>query len=305
MSLQFGRISCPGISGKRRNRVKGWDDKMDGESKKTILIVDDVEMNCKMLSVILSEKYHTLEADNGKTAMEVLKEAQEPVSLILLDIIMPVMDGFQFLKWIQSAEAYRNIPIIFVTSETYEENILGGIKMGVRDVIAKPYNPDLVLKRVDNLILLSEHAKGKEKNPSLHGEEAVPQRPLSNTALIVDDIGINRAIIKNALTEEYKSLEASNGKEALEILEKQGDKIAVVLLDIIMPVMDGYVFMQEAKRQHLLKNIPVIAITSEDSPLKLDRLMNLGICEIIQKPFTPSVVKNRIDYMVKLQRCTK
>lgn len=73
---------------------------MDGESKKTILIVDDVEMNCKMLSVILSEKYHTLEADNGKTAMEVLEEAQEPVSLILLDIIMPVMDGFQFLKWI-------------------------------------------------------------------------------------------------------------------------------------------------------------------------------------------------------------
>ena len=194
---------------------------MDGESKKTILIVDDVEMNCKMLSVILSEKYHTLEADNGKTAMEVLEEAQEPVSLILLDIIMPVMDGFQFLKWIQSAEAYRNIPIIFVTSETYEENILGGIKMGVRDVIAKPYNPELVLKRVDNLILLSEHAEGNEKNPIPRGGEAAPQRPLSNTALIVDDIGINRAIIKNALTEEYKSLEAANGKEALEILEKQ------------------------------------------------------------------------------------
>ena len=68
---------------------------------------------------------------------------------------------------------------------------------------------------------------------------------------------------------------------------------------------DAYRFMQEAKRQHLLKNIPVIAITSEDSPLKLDRLMNLGICEIIQKPFTPSVIKNRIDYMVKLQSCTK
>ena len=273
--------------------------------KNTILIVDYAEINRSLLIDMLSGEYEILEASNGLEALALINRHASELSVVLLDIIMPVMDGFQFLKWIQSAEAYRNIPIIFVTSETYEENILGGIKMGVRDVIAKPYNPDLVLKRVDNLILLSEHAKGKEKNPSLHGEEAVPQRPLSNTALIVDDIGINRAIIKNALTEEYKSLEASNGKEALEILEKQGDKIAVVLLDIIMPVMDGYVFMQEAKRQHLLKNIPVIAITSEDSPLKLDRLMNLGICEIIQKPFTPSVVKNRIDYMVKLQRCTK
>ena len=56
--------------------------------------------------------------------------------------------------------------------------------MGVRDVIAKPYNPELVLKRVDNLILLSEHAEGNEKNPIPRGGEAAPQRPLSNTALI-------------------------------------------------------------------------------------------------------------------------
>lgn len=275
---------------------------MSVELKKTIVIVDDVAMNCKILSVILSEKYKTLEADNGKTAMKVLKEAKEPVSLILLDINMPVMDGFQFLKWIQSAEKYRNIPIIFVTAETYEENILDGIKMGVRDVIAKPYNPELVLKRVDNLILLSEHANKGEENPASHEEEPEQQRPLPTTALIVDDIGINRAIIRNALNDEFSLLEASNGKEALEILEKQGDQIAVVLLDIIMPVMDGYVFMQEAKQRQLLKKIPVIAITSEDSPPKLERLMNLGICEIIQKPFTPSVVKNRIDYMVQLNQ---
>lgn len=275
----------------------------NSEKKKSILIVDDMELNRKILSVILESRYHILEAENGLKAREVLKASREKVALILLDIVMPGMDGFAFLKYMQATEKYGKIPVIFVTSETYEENVLEGIKMGVRDVIAKPFHPELVQRRVDNLIKLSEQPEETVEAAVAEAaeEETVPASGIvPHTALIVDDIGINRVIIRNSLEESYDMLEASNGKEALELLEEHREEIAVVLLDIIMPVMDGYTFMREAKEQKLLRGIPVIAITSEDSPPKLDSLMSLGICEIIQKPFTPAVVKNRVEYMVKL-----
>lgn len=277
---------------------------MQTEAKKTILVVDDSQINRKILSVILSEKYYVIEADNGLSAEEQLNNSERKISLILLDIVMPVMDGLTFLRKMQQNKKFKDIPVIFVTSETYEENVLEGIKMGVRDVIAKPYSPELVLKRADNLILISE----KLENEAAEEETVTPKslallerkKSDKNMALIVDDVSINRLIIRNALESEYGILEAENGQEALDLLIKHRDAIAVVLLDIIMPVMDGYEMLKEAQKTRLLDGIPVIAITAEEILSKLDILMELGICEVIQKPFTPSVIRNRVDYMIEI-----
>lgn len=268
-------------------------------AKKKVLVVDDIEMNRKILSVILSDQYEILEAENGLSAKKVLR-VHNDIALILLDIIMPVMDGFAFLKYLLGNDQHKDIPVIFVTSETYEENVLEGIKMGVRDVIAKPYNPELILRRVNNLILLSESMEAESTKNDSAKVNSGKEKNVPRTVLIVDDIGINRVIIRSSLESGYSILEAADGKEALEIIQAHEQDIAAVLLDIIMPVMDGYEMMREANRRKLLKNIPVIAITSEDSIPKLNRILGLGICEIIQKPFTPSVVRNRVDYMVKL-----
>ncbi len=182
---------------------------MNTNEKRTILIVDDVEMNRKILSVILADNYNIIEADNGASAKEILEQSPEPISLILLDIIMPVMDGFTFLKHLRGTERYKEIPVILVTSETYEENILNGIQIGAQDVIAKPYTPELVLLRVNNLIELSEKQHPDKK---LHQPD---------TLLIVEDIAVNRAIIRSALEDKYTILEASNGLEGLKMLRQQ------------------------------------------------------------------------------------
>ena len=270
---------------------------MPSNGKKTILVVDDVEINRKILTVILQDKYQVLEADNGLTAKRVIKDRGGEISLILLDLVMPLMDGFTLLKQLGASGQYRNIPVILVTSEAYEENILEGIKMGVRDVIAKPFQPDLVLRRVDNLILVAESVSQDAQEP---GGEAPEPAPAPHTALIVDDVGVNRAILATALEQTYDILEAADGKQALALLQEHREEIAVILLDVMMPVMDGYELMQEAKDQALLGRIPVIAVTAEDTLPKLDRLTGLGVCEIIQKPFTPAIVQNRVNYLVKL-----
>lgn len=266
---------------------------MESTVKKTILIIDDMELNRGVLAISLNEKYNTIEAENGLEAMNILLERGNEISLMLLDILMPVMDGFEFLGQVQEDERFKNIPVILVTSETYEDNVLRGLKEGVRDVIAKPFDPYLLCKRVDNLIQLTEKR-----------EETVKNKPENRTtALIVDDQCLNRMIIRAALDETYDILEAPHGRDALFLLETHKNEIGVVLLDIIMPIMDGIETMKEMRRRNLLGNMPVLAITAEESSKKIAQIQELGISEVIHKPFNPVIVKNRVDYLVELSRC--
>lgn len=266
---------------------------MEAIMKKTILIVDDMELNRGVLALSLNEKYNTLEAENGLVAMNLLLKRADEISLILLDILMPVMDGFEFMKQVQDDDRFKKIPVILVTSETYEDNVLRGIKEGVRDVIAKPFDPYLLCKRVDNLIQLTESRVAAETAPKGEPKHRV-------TALVVDDKSLNRMIIRAALDETYDVLEAPHGRDAIFLLENHREEIGVILLDIIMPIMDGIETMKEMKKRNLLGSMPVLAITAEESSEKIEQIKELGISEVIHKPFNPVIVKNRVDYLVEL-----
>ena len=270
-------------------------DNVDNINKKTILIVEDMGMNRQLLSVILENDYQIIEAENGLEALGILEKEYRNIALIMLDIIMPVMDGFAFLERVKQIQEYKDIPIIFVTAETYKENILKGIEYGVCDVIAKPFDPYLVTNRVDQLIRLTENQKRKRA-----GRTELTRQKERGLVLLVDDAEMNRVILKEVLRGEFGILEAADGQEALEHLDSRGDEIAAVLLDVIMPVMDGIEMMQEARSRSLLDKIPVIAITAENSAVKMQRIKDLGICEIIHKPFDPSVIKNRVNNMIEL-----
>lgn len=273
---------------------------LDITNKKTILIVDDTELNREMLSLILQENYNTIEAGNGLEAIEMLEKNINAVSLILLDIVMPVMNGFKFLEKVQEDKRLKSIPIIFITAETYRENILKAIEMGVRDIIAKPFDSQLVCNRVNNLILLAEKRQKNDTKQTIDLKKDIQIKNKKPTALVVEDAEINRLIIKGCIEDDYDIIEAANGQIGVHLLEKHNDTIDVVLLDIIMPIMDGIEMMEEVNKKKLAERIPVIAITTEDSLPKINKIKELGICEVIHKPFNPSVVKNRIDYLLEL-----
>lgn len=270
------------------------------EEKTTILVVDDVAMHRTMLSLILRDKYDIVEASNGQEAAWMLELHKDQIALILLDIMMPVADGFSFLEQLQ--EEQREIPVIFVTAEAYLDNVIEGIRLGVKDIIVKPFEPQVVVNRVDNLIQLTQN-RARQVQQAQEGqtppEETAPLPP-PDAALIVDDVGINRTILAGALEDGYRILEAADGAQALEVWEAHRDEIAVVLLDLIMPVMDGTQVLKQAKRSGLLGKIPVLAVTAEESQLKRSGILDFGACEVIGKPFTPSVVRERVDHMVEL-----
>lgn len=128
------------------------------ELQKIILVVEDNVINRKMLCEILSPEYEVLEAENGQEALEVLKEYGERVSLILLDIIMPVMDGYTFLTQVKADTAYSSIPVIVTTQNDGESDEVAALSHGATDFVAKPYKPQVILHRVASIINLRETA---------------------------------------------------------------------------------------------------------------------------------------------------
>ncbi|MCR5078432.1 MAG: EAL domain-containing protein [Bacilli bacterium] len=123
--------------------------------RRNVLIVEDEEINREILKEILSEEFTCLEAENGKEAIDVLRFSSVPISLILLDINMPVMNGFEFMKRVKSSQQYRHIPIIVLTSD--KENELESLHMGAVDFIKKPYEfPEIIIARSKRSIELSE-----------------------------------------------------------------------------------------------------------------------------------------------------
>lgn len=126
--------------------------------KRRVLAVDDELINRELIEAILSLNYDVSGAPNGKEAMRMLHEAQEPYSLILLDLLMPQMSGFEVLEAVKADENLKDIPIIVMTSEKSAE--VRSIRLGADDFITKPYRmPEVILARCERIIELSEEKK--------------------------------------------------------------------------------------------------------------------------------------------------
>ena len=124
--------------------------------KRHVLVVDDEMINREILSNILNSEYEVHFAENGKDALDILKAGDCSFSLILVDLLMPVMDGFELIKNLKEDESLSLIPIIVMTSEKDAE--VRSIKMGAADFIMKPYDmPDVILARCERIIELQEH----------------------------------------------------------------------------------------------------------------------------------------------------
>ena len=125
-------------------------------SQKQILIVEDNEINRMLLGEILSADYQVIEAENGLEALSVLKERGDVISLILLDITMPVMDGYTFLSIVKKDPVFSSIPVIVTTQSDSESDEVAALSHGASDFVAKPYKPQIILHRVASIINLRE-----------------------------------------------------------------------------------------------------------------------------------------------------
>lgn len=120
------------------------------------------------------------------------------------------------------------------------------------------------------------------------------------TVLIVDDSPMNRDILSEILSDDFEVLEASNGAECLEILDARGSELSILLLDIVMPDMDGFDVLSRMAAQGLLEDLPVVMISSEDSAQTVRRAYELGASDYISRPFDARIVHRRVTNITRL-----
>lgn len=120
------------------------------------------------------------------------------------------------------------------------------------------------------------------------------------SVLIVDDSEMNRIILNEMLKDEYRVLEADNGRTALDLVNRYGDELSLVLLDIIMPGMNGFEVLGELSRRTVADSLPVIMISSEDSDDVVLRAYELGASDYINRPFNARVVRRRVSNTIRL-----
>jgi len=127
--------------------------------KRKLLVVDDMQVNRLILADLFDEQYEVLEAENGREALDIIEQNNNDIAIVLLDLLMPVMDGFGVLEEMNRTGIIQTIPVIMITSESDEEKIQIGYKLGVADLINKQFNPDIVYTRVNNVIALYSHKR--------------------------------------------------------------------------------------------------------------------------------------------------
>lgn len=161
-------------------------------------------------------------------------------------------------------------------------------------------NGETVDEGVGRAVQLLSRAKAKAGTVVTDTDSVDTFQSEKPSVLIVDDSEMNRAILSEMLKDEYCILEADSGREALDMVDRYGDELSLVLLDIVMPGMNGFEVLGDLSRRSIIDNLPVIMISSEDSDDVVLRAYELGASDYVNRPFDSRVVRRRVSNTIRL-----
>ncbi|MBI3923835.1 MAG: response regulator, partial [Armatimonadetes bacterium] len=264
-----------------------------------VLLVDDRPENLPALEGVLTGMgLNLVRANSGKEALNCC--LARDFAAILLDVMMPEMDGFETAALIRARGRCRNTPLIFITAEgmtaTHESQ---GYALGAVDYIMKPFDPEALRAKVR--MLAETYEKTRDLEEQLR--EATADEDKVNI-LLVDDNPANRLANAAALRElGERVMTAASGVEALRLL-LAGD-FAVALLDVHMPHMDGFELANRIREHDRLRDMPIVFLTatanaSDDVP----RGYGVGAVDFIFLPCSPEILRSKVKALVELRKRT-
>ncbi len=266
------------------------------DKRARILIVDDVHENLHALMGMLRDDFSLCAATSGEKALELANRQPQP-DLILLDIKMPGMDGYSVLSALKLDSSTANIPVMFVSALADAMDEARGLALGVADYITKPVSPALLKARIHNQLELRRF----RQNP-IRFDIAAPADPANRpTLLVVDDIPENIHELLEALKDDYRIMVARTGAQALDAIQGSAPP-DLVLLDIVMPRMDGYEVCKRIKATPAGNRIPIIFVTVINATSEKVKGFDIGAADYITKPFDIDEVRARIRTHLELAR---
>lgn len=212
---------------------------MRGSCRKRILVIDDDIATLMLMKTYLSDQYEVGIVKSGKLALDYIREYS--VDMLLVDVSMPVMNGFETLRAIRNLEEGINIPVIFITGSSERSVVLESICNGADAYLVKPVKRDDLLRKIEEIF--------NQQNNMSH----------KRTVLAIDDDVTFLKIINTYLKDSFNVVMINSAKLAMEYL--RGHKPDVILLDYQMPLHSGSTVLSYIRRAEETEDIPVIMLT--------------------------------------------
>lgn len=257
---------------------------------KRVLLVEDVQVQSDALTAVLVEKsIEVKQAFNGQQAIDIL-ELDSEFDCLILDLHLPDMSGIDLLERIKANERLAEVPVVINTAMELDEEAMGMVMKHTNAMVLKSAKSnDRILDEV-NLFMHKIRTKGKEAVavPSTGGllkDNSTLEKALAGKrVLIADDDMRNIFALSTAIQTYDMHVEiASNGIEALKKLDEVAG-VDIVLMDIMMPQMDGYEAMQEIRKKREFKKLPIIALTAKAMKNDREKCLEAGANDYISKP---------------------
>jgi len=263
------------------------------QDQRKILVIDDDAITRKVVTFALKKNnYEVFEAEGSKKAFEVLDNNN--ISLVFCDVMMNDMNGFDFCKSVREQEKYRALPFVFITARTNPEDRAKAFELGADDFVTKPFNADDLLMKANSILKRIEiyRVYGLKRK----FDDAIDLK--SAKILFVDDDPVVAKLFSIALINAGFDCRTENN--ALDGLETARTYLPdIILSDFMMPEIDGFEFRKLVLQDPLLKDIPFVFLTANDSDSVILEGYNLDIKDYILKTTNPKVVAVKVSNVLK------
>ncbi|MDF1498107.1 MAG: response regulator [Patescibacteria group bacterium] len=279
-------------------------------SKKILIMEDEKILQNILVKKLLENNYEVKAVDDGVQGITAIEDGYDP-DLILLDMLMPNIDGFQVLERLKNDEKYSLIPIIIISNSGQPVEVDRALSFGVVDYLIKSdFDPNEVLEKIKKYFDKNDSIETKiERKDVVEEEEEEEEEKEKNDVvidnakkikiLLVEDDDFLRDICKIKLEkEQFDVITSANGIDALKKIQEENPQL--VLLDVILPGMDGFDILKNIKNNSKTSSIPIIMLTNLGQTDEVDRGISLGAEDyIIKAHFTVGEIIDKVRTVIK------
>lgn len=263
--------------------------------KKILIVEDDSLLRDALQKKLTIDGYEALTAFNGQAGIKRIREIKP--DLILLDIVMPKIDGMEVLRQIKKDEELKHIPVIMISNSGQPVEIQKVLELGAVDYLVKAdFDPDEVVEKVKKVF----HQTDTISQPQTLVRNEASKRILTKAkVLIIEDDQFLKDLIERKLIQAgYQVISAGDGEEGLKMINEE--KPVLVLLDILLPSMSGWDVLGKIKTDPTTKKIPVLILTNLGEKEDVEKGLKMGADDyIIKAHFAPN------EIIQKVRKCLK
>jgi two-component system, chemotaxis family, sensor histidine kinase and response regulator PixL len=264
---------------------------------KTIMIVDDSTALRRTMALTLEkEGYRVIQKKDGKEALDGFKQHPE-LDLIICDVEMPVMNGFEFLGMRRRDSALAKVPTFMLTSRSGEKHRNLAKQLGADGYFTKPYVEQDFIQEIKKILGNHSQTAPHQNQTSQHTQRLIAIT--TKTILIIDDSSALRKTL--ALSLEHKGYRVLQGRDGMEGLEQLRNNVNtdLVICDIEMPNLNGFEFLTLRRQETLLSKIPVVMLTSRGSEKHRTLAASLGAVGFFTKPYVEDKFISEIEQYIR------